>query len=133
MTTGSVIGLNMTLTCEGDVLGGQRSVTLNLTQATVDMSSATGSRWDEYEVGRRSWSIDFDALYIYNDVAKKVLMNHFTNASPATITVIVTMPDSATYTGEAILTSFTLTGPFEDALTATGTLVGTDALTASTS
>jgi predicted secreted protein len=123
----------MTLSCEGDILGGARSVALNFAQETIDVTSRDSSKWGEFLASRRTWTIDFDALSIYTDIAKKVLVNHYTAGSPATITVIVTMPDGITYTGEAILTSFTFNGPFEDALTATGTLQGTDALVASAS
>lgn len=133
MTTGAVTGLNMTLSCEGDVLGGQRSVSVNFAQGTIDVSSRDSARWGEYLAGRRDWTIDFEALYIYDDVAKRVLQNHFTAGSPATISIIVTMPDGITYTGEAILTSLNFNGPFEDALTASGSLQGTDALTPSAS
>jgi predicted secreted protein len=133
MTTGAVTGLNMTLSVGGDILGGQRSVSVNFAQATIDVTSRDSSRKGEYLAGRRDVTIDFDALYIYTDIAKKVLVNHFTSASPATLTCIVTMPDGITYTGTGNLTSFTLNGPFEDALTASGSIQITDGITASAS
>jgi predicted secreted protein len=123
----------MTLSVEGDVLGGARNVTINFNQETIDATSRDSSRWGEYLVGRRTWTIDFEALYIYTDVAKRALLNHINAASPADLDVIVTMPDGITYTGKALLTSFQLNGPFEDALVASGSLQGTDALTASSS
>jgi predicted secreted protein len=133
MTTNSVSGHSMTLTCEGDVLGGARGVTLSFSQGTIDVTSADSSWWGEYISGRRDATIDVDALYIYNDVAKKVLQNHMCNQSPATITCIVTMPDAATFTGEGIVTSLVYTGPHEDALTAAASIQITDGLTCSTS
>lgn len=133
MTTSSVSGQGMTLTCEGDVLGGARSVTLSWAQATIDTTSADSSWWGEYIPGRRDVTIDVDALYIYTDIAKKVLQNHVCNQLPVTITCIVTMPDGATFTGEGIVTSLVYTGPHEDALTAAATIQITDGLTCSTS
>lgn len=133
MTTNSASGLTMTLTAEGDVLGGAKSITLSFSQATIDVTSADSAREGEYLAGRRDYTIDVDALYIYNDVAKKVLQAHIVDGTPATVTVIVTMPDSATYTGEGIVTSLVYTGPFEDAVTATASIQITDGLTASTS
>jgi len=133
MTTDAVSGANMTLTAEGDVLAGARTITLSFSQATIDATSADSSRAGEYLVGRRDYTIDVDALYIYNDVAKKVLQNHICNASPAQVTCIVTMPDGATYTGEGIVTSLVYTGPYEDSLTATASITITDGLTCSTS
>lgn len=129
----AVSGQNMTLTVEGDVLAGARSFTLSFSQATIDVTSADSGREGEYLAGRRDYTIDVDALYIYDDVGKKVLQDHIVSGSPSTVTCIITMPDGNTYTGEGIVTALTYTGPFEDALTATATIQITGGLTASSS
>ena len=133
MTTNSVSGLTMTLTAEGDVLAGAKSVSISFTQAEIDVTSADSGREGEYLAGRRDYTIDVDALFIYNDVAKKVLQAHVIDGSPATVTCIVTMPDGAAYTGEGIVTSLNYSGPFEDALGMSASIKITDGLTASTS
>jgi len=129
----AVSGENMTLSVEGDVLAAARTVTISFSQATIDATSADSGRNGEYLAGRRDVTIDVDALYIYDDVAKKVLQAHFTEGSPSTLTCVVTMPDGNTYTGEGILTSLVFTGPYEDALTATASIQITGGITASSS
>jgi predicted secreted protein len=133
MTTGAVTGANCTLACEGDILGGQLNLSLDVTQEAIDASSRDSSRWGESLPGTKKWSISLDAVYIYNDVAKKVIQDHILTGSPATISVIITMPDSATYTGECMVSAFNLAAPYNDMLKMTATLDGTDALLASVS
>lgn len=126
-------GTNMTLSCEGDIVAYARSVSISLEQETVDTTNADSTLWKSYLGGLKGWSIDMDTLYAYDDIAKKVLMNHYVNGSPTSISVIVTMPDTITYTGEAYLTSLSFTGPYNDVLTATFSLIGTGALAQSSS
>lgn len=133
MTTGAVTGVNCSLAVEGDVLAGQLNVSLSVAQDMIDASSRDSSRWGESLPGRKKWSISLDALYIYNDIAEKVIRNHMVNGSPDTITVILTMPDGATFSGECIVSSFEIAAPENDMMKFTATLEGTDALAISVS
>jgi predicted secreted protein len=129
----AVKGQLMTLSVEDDLLAESRSFSLHFTQGSIDVTSRDNNAWADFLVGRRDWSIDFDGLYIYDDVAQKVLRSHFTDQSPAALTCIITMPDGATFTGEAILESMDYVGPYDDALTFSGSLKGQGAITASVS
>ena len=133
MATAAVSGINMTLTIEGDPLGESRSFTIRFAQSLIDATSRDSAQWGESILGRREWTIDFEGLYIYNDVAKKCLLNHYSAKSPAQLTCVITMPDTATYTGECYLTSMDFAGPYEDALTISGSLQGTGAIAVSVS
>jgi predicted secreted protein len=99
----------------------------------IDSSSRDSSQWGESLPGKKKWSVSLDALYIYNDIAEKVIRNHTISGSPATITVIVTMPDGATYTGECVVGNFEIAAPYDDVMKFTATLEGTDALALSVS
>jgi len=123
-----VTGKSMTLTIEGDALANTRNFTLNGTTATIDTSNRDGNDWREFITGLKEWSIDFDGLYIYTDIAYAILMEHFSTGSPASLTCIITMPDSDTFSGECILESWSLTGPYDEVLTLSGTLKGTSTL-----
>jgi len=122
----------MTLTLEGDPLGESRDFSIVLDQGEIDVTSRDSSRWGEYLSGRRGFTVNFDHLYINADPAKKVLLAHYEDGSPEQITVLVTI-GTQTFTGEANLTSFTINGPYEGAVEASGTLHGTAALTISVS
>jgi predicted secreted protein len=123
-----VTGKLMTLTIEGDALANTRNFTLTGNQDTIDTSNRDGDSWREFIIGLKEWSIDFDGLYIYSDVAYAILMEHYSTGTPASLTCIITMPDSDTFSGECTLETFSLTGPFDEVLTLSGTLKGTGAL-----
>ena len=133
MTTDAVSGLTATISIEGDVIAGFRAATLSASQATQDATSADSGRWDELIAGRRSFAIDVDALYIYNDIAQKALDEHVFEGNPTTVLLVLTMPDLRTYTGEAIVTSLVYNVPFEDVISVAATLQNTDGLVTTTS
>lgn len=133
MTTNSVSGLATVFTAEAAALGAARNYSFSGSQAMIDATSDDSSRWGEYLVGRRDWTIDIDMLYIYNDVAQIYLEEHWTAATPASLTIVWTMPDGRTYSGSALLTSYSLTSPYEDVITCSVSLQGTDAITTTTS
>lgn len=128
MTTSAVTGKNMTLSIEGDLVGEAQSFALHFSQSTIDVTSKDSDDWGDFLAGRKEWTIDFSGLYIYSDVAQKALVNHFVESTPTALTVIVTMPDGATFTGEAVLESMDFEGPAEEALTISGSLKGQGAL-----
>ncbi len=133
MTTNAVKGNNMSLSIDGDILAESQSCALHFAQSTIDATSKDSDAWGDFLAGLKEWSIDFSAAYIHDDVAKKVLVNHFTSGTPASLTIIVTMPDSETYSGSAVLESMDIDGPNNELCTLSGSLKGKGALTASVS
>ncbi len=132
MSSSAVEGRSCTLTLEGDALAESRDFSLQMDQADYDKTSRDSARWGEYGVARRDWSVSGGGLYIASDVARKCLVNHWSSASPAAITVVVTI-GSQTFTGEAIITSLSVDLPYEDAVGWSFSLKGTGALTISAS
>ena len=133
MTTHSTGGLTTTLTIEGAAVGACRNSSITINQAVIDTTSDDSSRWGEFVVGRRDWTIDLDGLYIYDDAAQIYLEEHITAANPASVTLIWTLPDGRTYSGTGLCTTLNISSPYEDAVTFSATIQGTDAITTSTS
>jgi len=133
MTSSALAAKAMTLSIEGTALAETRTFTLHLTTDQIDTTSRDTNWKRESIQGFQSWSIDFDGLFISANVGKKFLLAHWEDRSPATLSVILTDANSVTYTGEAILTDFSLDGAYEDAETASGSLQGTGALALSAS
>lgn len=133
MASTAVKGSLMTISLEGDALAECRNLVLHFTQQSIDVTSRDNNTWEDFITGRRGWTVDFEGMYIYTDVGYKVLQNHFTDLTPAAITVIITMPDAKTFTGEAILESMDLNAPYDDVLSISGTLKGQGTLTESAS
>lgn len=133
MTTSAVSGYSLILSIEGDALAESRSFTLTMNQSLIDATSRDSAYWHEHIRNTRDWEVAFEGLYIYNDVAKKCLQNHYASASPASLTVLLTFPNAEYLSGEAKLVSMTYTGPYNEALTISGTLKGSGVLTQSAS
>jgi len=122
-------GHSMTLSINGQLVGESRSFSINFTQGTIDLTNRDTNWYGEFLVGRREWTISFDGLWICGDAGKQQLLGHYTLHN-SLIDVILVMPtgDAAclqTFTGKAILTDMTYDGPYEDAVTISGTLQGT--------
>ncbi len=129
-----VSGNLASLSIEGAVLAENRNFNLTLNQALIDTTSRDSSWWQDSLAGIRDWEISGDGLYIFNDLAYRKLMYHYTNRSPATLTVILTLADGTiTVTGECILTTLSEPSPHDDAGTLSFTLKGTGILTPSQS
>ena len=129
-----VSGVLCTLSIEGSELAESQNFSLTMNQALIDLTNRDTSFWQNSISGRRDWSIEGDGLYVVSDLAKKYLVYHYTNRTPATLTIILTLADGAvTMTGEMILTNLTFPNPHEDAATITFSLSGTDALVMSAS
>lgn len=123
-----------TLSIVGSFLAESRNFTLTMNQALIDLSNRDSAWWSQFIQGMRDWEISGDGLYIYNDLAKAKLQNHYINRTPLTLTCILTLSAvNRTMTGECILTVLTYPAPHDDAATITFTLKGTDALAQSAS
>ncbi len=131
MTEG-IAGILCTLSIEGSLLAENQGFTFTGNQGTIDLTNRDSAWWAEHIPGIRDWEISGEGLYIYNDLAKKKLLNHYTARSPATLTCILTLADgSTTYSGECTVTTFSLPAPPHDKAGFSFSLKGTGALTPS--
>ena len=122
----AVSGVNFTLSAGGKVLAGQRNVSLSLSMDIIDVTSRDSSWWMNHLAGLRSWTIDFDALYLEDDDAEQNIEDMYFNHASADI--IITTPAGNTYSGTCFLTSYSFEGPYSAESTATGTLNGSGEL-----
>lgn len=129
-----VSGNLCTLSIEGSLLAESRTFTLTMNQAIIDLTNRDSNWWSQFIAGIRDWEISGDGLYIYNDLAKRKLQDHYITRAPASLTVILTLSAGViTMSAECILTNLTYPAPHDDAATISFTLKGTDALVQSQS
>jgi len=129
-----VSGMLAILTIDGSALAYSQSYTPTINQATIDVTNRDSNYWRELLSSTRSWAISFEGHYKADDVAKKILVAHYKDRSPATLSVVFTLADGTiTLTGEAILTALSFPSPYEGAAMLSGTLEGTGALAFSAS
>lgn len=105
---------------------GGRNATLNLSVDEIDITSKDSNNWHEGLPSIRSWSIDFDELFVENDNGLVVIQNmYFNNVQ---LKVRCKTPLLKTFSGKVTLTDFSLEGPYDGEMTVSGTLQGTGAL-----
>ena len=128
----AIRGDTLTLTIGGDVIAESRDFSLAFDTGTLDTTSRDSDRTAEFIVGRYNWTITGNALYITADVAKKVMLDQITAASPTAFAVIVTI-GSQTFTGSGVITSFEISAPYDGVVEYSFTIQGSGALTVSAS
>ncbi len=94
---------------------------------TIDKTTKDSEGWKEFDPSYKSWTIDADGLLVENDAAYDALITAFMASN--TISAEVLMPSGDKYTGTAIITSFPISGPYQDEVTYSLSLQGTGALT----
>lgn len=122
----AVSGVDFSLSIGGQVLAGQRGVTLDLSMDVIDITSRDSQWWMNHLAGLRSWSLSFDALYLEDDTAEQNIENAYFNHT--SLAVILTTPAGNTYSGTCFLTSYSFEGPYSAESVASGTLQGSGAL-----
>lgn len=132
--TAGVLGYGAVLTVNGAAVAENQNFSLSLARDMVDMTNRDSTYWRQILPAIRNFTISGDGLYIYNNLAKKILVNHYSTASPATLTVIFTFADGAvTATAEMYLSRLDFPSPHAGPATITFTLEGTDGLELSAS
>ena len=132
--SGSLCTLSINIGAGGALLAESRNFTLTMNQAIIDLTNRDSAWWSQFIAGMRDWEISGDGLYIYNDLAKQRLQNHYISRTPAQIGVVLTLSAGIiTMTANCILTNLTYPAQHDDAATISFTLKGTDALVQSAS
>lgn len=121
-----VSGVDFTIGLGGQILGGQRTVSLSLGMDVIDTTSRDSAWWMEHLAGLRNWSIDFDGLYLEDDPAEQLIEDAYFNHT--SLSIVLTTPAGNTYSGTCFLTSYSFEGPYSAESTASGSLTGSGEL-----
>ncbi len=109
--------------------------TLSLASETISTSCKTGSAtssWAQNVEGTKSWEVSVDGLYQNETPAGFVELSDLIITGPNTASIVIGMedvpgtgePSNYYWTGEAVLTSSSLTAPDGEVATWTATFVG---------
>lgn len=132
--TSGQTGHSAALVVEGCAVGETTDFSLSCDQGTADMTNRDANYWRQLLRTTRSWNISGSGNYVSSDTGKKVLMYHYTDRTPASISCVLTLADgSITATGECIVTNLTFNAPYADKSDFSFTLEGTDSLAMSES
>lgn len=110
-------------------VAGQQGLTINRDKDTIEITSKdTEGGWKEFLVGFKEWSIDNDGLYVRNHDSHKLLAELFDGDDPVLVKVINQKAQTNLFGGMALVTSYPIEAPYDDAVTYTIALQGTGAL-----
>jgi len=137
---GQLNGTEISVYVAGTLVGYSTNATLNINNNTRSISSKESGGWDENAEAMRSWDVSCDALYAWltpagGAISNTTLSDMFTAYIATRTTFEIVFGNTATvgdgwtkYTGDAILTSASITAPLEDTATFTVSFTGTSSL-----
>lgn len=118
---------------DGVAVASSTSASLNINQDLFDTTSKGSSGWAEHGNGLRDWSISVEGLVDFSQSFGVIgLNNMIANRASAAIVFTDSQTGDQKWSGTADLSSLTIDAPMEEAVTWSGELVGTGALTMAT-
>ena len=122
------MGIDFVIKIGTDILAGQRGATLNRDMDSIDVTAKDSpDQWRQNEASFKNWGIDADGLVVEDDAAYLALETAYNNGDK--VTVEVSTPAGHKYGGSALITSFPIDAPYDDAATYSLSLLGDGALT----
>ena len=118
-------GLDVVLSVDGKVLGGQQDARLDRQMTPIDITNRINPDWSNSLSGTKRWTVSCTGIYIKDAVAFEMLEQAFNTGTK----IQVSLKDAdREYKGEALVSSFPLSAPYSSACAYTLTLVGCGAL-----
>lgn len=110
-------------------VAGQQGLTINRDKDTIEITAkdANGG-WKQYLGGFKEWSIENDGVYVRSHESHKKLAAAFNGDDPILIKVTNQKTQTDMFGGLAILTSYPLEAPYDNAMTYSISLQGTGPL-----
>lgn len=109
-------------------VAGQQGLTINRDKDTIEVTTKDSKGWKENIVGFKEWSIDNDGVYVRSHDSHAKLKEMFEGDEPVLIKVTNQKAKTDMFGGMALLTSYPIEAPYDDAVTYTASLTGTGAL-----
>jgi hypothetical protein len=132
-TTGVFNGTNLILTVEGATIGHTTSCSMSLSMDTPEATTKDSNGFSEYIGGVKGGEISFEGLVAYDDSANAIEMADYLLARTQLTCVFGTAETGdAVYTAEGFLSSVEMSAEMEAAVTYSGSITITGAITKST-
>lgn len=110
-------------------VAGQQGLTINRDKDTIEVTSKDAhGGWKQFLGGLKEWSIDNDGVYVRSDESHKLLAAAFGSDDPILIKVTNQKTQTDMFGGLALVTSYPIEAPFDDAVTYSISLQGTGEL-----
>ena len=132
-TTGVFNGTNLILSVEGATVGHTTSCSMSLSMDTPEATTKDSNGFSEYIGGVKGGEISFEGLVAYDDTANAIEFADYLLARTQLTCVFGTAETGdAVYTAEGFLSSVEMSAEMEAAVTYSGSITITGAITKST-
>ena len=132
-TTGVFNGTNLILTVEGTAVGHTTSCSMSLSMDTPEATTKDSNGFSEYIGGVKGGEVSFEGLVSYDDSANAIEFADYLLARTQLTCVFGTAETGdAVYTAEGFLSSVEMSAEMESAVTYSGSITLTGAITKST-
>lgn len=116
-----------------EVIAHSTSATLNIEQDLPDATTKSSGGFADHINGLKNWSIDFDGLVDYSaSYGVEELFDNLKNGNNVTVKFSTFAVGDSFWSGEASVSSLTMTAEMEAPVSFSGTFVGKGTLTKST-
>jgi TP901-1 family phage major tail protein len=109
-------------------IAGQQGLTVNRDKDTFEVTSKDANGWKEFIGGFKEWSIDNDGIYVRDHDSHKELKKIYNGDEPVLLKVTNQKTQTDMFGGLAILQSYPVEFPYDDASTYTASFQGTGEL-----
>lgn len=109
------------------VIGGQSGATLNRDTNIIEVTSKDANGWAESVGGVKSWGIECEGFLVEDDASLEAIEKIW--LENGTVDVSIALPSGKKYSGTAIIESFPVEMPQDDAVSMSISFTGTGELT----
>jgi len=132
-TTGIFNGTNLLLKLDGTIIGHSTSCSMSLSMDTPEATTKDSNGFSEYIAGVKGGEISFEGLVDYSDSLNGVeLFDSLIARTELTCVFGTAESGDAIYTADGFLSSIEMSGEMESAVTYSGSITISGAITKST-
>ena len=132
-TTGIFNGTNLLLKLDGTIIGHSTSCSMSLSMDTPEATTKDSNGFSEYIAGVKGGEISFEGLVDYSDSLNGVeLFDSLLARTELTCVFGTAESGDAIYTADGFLSSIEMSGEMESAVTYSGSITISGAITKST-
>ena len=124
----AINGLDVLIKVGSQVVGGQRTASLEMSAETIDTTVKTTGGWAAKIPGMKSWTSSCVGVYFLDDAGLSAAQTAFMNGTP--VQLEFSKEEGLAYSGQAVITSMAVEAGQEDIVSYTISFEGPGALTA---
>ena len=116
ITSNKIRGLEVLISIDGQVVGGQRGASLSMSADELDITDKTTEGYKAFLVGLKEWNISCDGLVCTDDTGYQALFNAFLNGTVVQVQ-FKQEEGGFGYQGPMVIASMDFDAQYDDALT----------------